>query len=308
MADMTAFFGVKVDDRGHRTGSWSSTTRPRRSSPTPRIRGRKGTSRGGSDESRASGRSWISSKRRSRRRATSSCARCEARLNALRERDAELADEVIAFDDEVDARALERRAAGRVGAGPPDTGRGRPAPRARDPAHQPPPRADGRPVREHREDGEGRAHDRPADADVVVEGFEEMGSRAEEMTRVALESFRLRRSHARGVAGRARRADRPLEPARRRRARPARGGRGAPGVGAAHDRRLSLPRADRRQRGRHRRADRVPRQRRLPRVTSRRRPSACPAAERGQTRGQAPVTVRRDGAREPNAPEISVAR
>ncbi len=112
-------------------------------------------------------------------------------LNALRERDAELADEVIAFDDLVDARAhdVERQVESVL-------------------ARQTPVAGDLRLVLAilhinlHLE--------RMADlcvniakmakvgrtighaADVVVEGFEEMGSRAEEMTRVALESFRQR--------------------------------------------------------------------------------------------------------------------
>lgn len=112
-------------------------------------------------------------------------------LNALRERDAELADEVIAFDDEVDTRALEveRQVESVL-------------------ARQTPVAGDLRlvlailHVNLHLERMAdlcvnvakmakvGRAIG--PDVDVVVEGFEEMGSRAEEMTRVALESFRLR--------------------------------------------------------------------------------------------------------------------
>lgn len=112
-------------------------------------------------------------------------------LNALRERDAELADEVIAFDDEVDTRALEveRQVESVL-------------------ARQTPVASDLRlvlailHVNLHLERMAdlcvnvakmakvGRAIG--PDVDVVVEGFEEMGSRAEEMTRVALESFRLR--------------------------------------------------------------------------------------------------------------------
>ncbi len=112
-------------------------------------------------------------------------------LNALRERDAELADEVIAFDDEVDARALEveRQVESVL-------------------ARQTPVAGDLRlvlailHVNLHLERMAdlcvnvakmakvGRAIGQ--NVDVVVEGFEEMGSRAEEMTRVALESFRRR--------------------------------------------------------------------------------------------------------------------
>jgi phosphate transport system protein len=112
-------------------------------------------------------------------------------LNALREGDAELADEVIAFDDEVDRRAhsVESQV---------ETLLARQAPVASDLRlvlailH----------VNIHLE--------RMADlcvniakmakirrvlspeARLVAEGFEEMGSRAEEMTRIALDSFRRR--------------------------------------------------------------------------------------------------------------------
>jgi phosphate transport system protein len=109
-------------------------------------------------------------------------------LNALRTADAELADEVIAFDDEVDRRAeeVERQAELLI-------------------ARQTPVAGDLRQVLAvlhiniHLE--------RMADLCVniaklsktaralyegsttVIEGFEEMGSRAEEMTRIALDSF-----------------------------------------------------------------------------------------------------------------------
>ena len=112
-------------------------------------------------------------------------------LNALRAHDAELADEVIAFDDEVDRRA--HRVEGQVEALL---------------ARQTPVASDLRlvlailHVNIHLE--------RMADlcvniakmakvgrvlspeAELVVEGFEEMGTRAEEMTRMALGSFRNR--------------------------------------------------------------------------------------------------------------------
>ena len=93
-----------------------------------------------------------------------------------------------------------------------------------------------------------------------------MGERAEEMIRVALDAFANRDLARGGVARRPRRADRPREPARRRAGARARRRPGAAGVGAADGARLALPRADRRPRRRHRRADRVPRDRRVPRV------------------------------------------
>ena len=57
-------------------------------------------------------------------------------LNALREHDPELADEVIAFDDEVDARYFDIEQGIEALLAPPDAGGGRPAARARDPAHR----------------------------------------------------------------------------------------------------------------------------------------------------------------------------
>ena len=87
-----------------------------------------------------------------RRRASSSCARCARALERARAtRDDELADEVIGFDDEIDARYLEIEEGVQDPARAADAGRVRPAARARDPARQPPPRADGRLLRDDRE-------------------------------------------------------------------------------------------------------------------------------------------------------------
>ena len=72
-------------------------------------------------------------------------------LNALARGDDELADEVIGFDDEIDAplpRDRDRRA---VAARAPDAGRDRPPSRPRRAAGQPAPRADGRLLRHGRE-------------------------------------------------------------------------------------------------------------------------------------------------------------
>jgi len=111
-------------------------------------------------------------------------------LNALRANDAELADEVIAFDDEVDgrAKAVEQQV---------ETLLARQAPVATElrrilaVLH----------INIHLERMAdlcvniaklakiARAFHGPA---IVVEGFEEMGSRAEEMTKIALESFQHR--------------------------------------------------------------------------------------------------------------------
>ena len=51
--------------------------------------------------------------------------------------------------------------------------------------------------------------------EALLEGFKEMGERAEQMIRVALRSLEQRDRVGRRVAARARRADRPREPTRR---------------------------------------------------------------------------------------------
>ena len=116
-------------------------------------------------------------------------ARCAG--GAARPARPELADEVIAFDDEVDARYLA------IEAGI-ESLLARQTPVAGDlrlvlamPPRQPPPRADGRLLRDDRQADEARLRDRRRTAK-LIEAFEEMGSRAEEMIRVALDSFRSR--------------------------------------------------------------------------------------------------------------------
>jgi phosphate transport system protein len=116
-------------------------------------------------------------------------------LNTLRQREHELADEVIAFDDEVDARAqsVERQVEMIL-------------------ARQAPVASELRlvlailHVNMHLE----RMADLSVniaklakvsrsvhpDAEVVIEGFEEMGARAEEMTKIAMDSFASRDSTA----------------------------------------------------------------------------------------------------------------
>ena len=177
-------------------------------------------------------------------------------MNALEQRDVELADDVIAFDDEVDRRYSQIQRGDPVAARAADPGRERPAARARDAAREPSPRAHGRLLRDDREADEARRR-RRARADALA-GSRRWASGAEEMIRVALDSFANRDLEARRVARRPGRADRPREPplrrARdraRRRARPAR-------MGPADDARLARARADRRPRRRHRRAGRLP--------------------------------------------------
>ena len=150
------------------------------------------------------------SRRRCTRRAT--CAARPPRcVDALEQRDDELADEVIAFDDDVDERYV------RIEEGIQSLL-----------ARQTPVASDLRlvlailHVNLHLE--------RMADYCVTIaklsklvpevdpsprfiEGFEEMGSRCEEMTRIAIDAFADRDLAAGRVARRARRAHRPGEPA-----------------------------------------------------------------------------------------------
>ena len=164
-------------------------------------------------------------------------------LNALEQQDAELAEEVIAFDDEVDARYLE------ISQGIEQLL-----------ARQTPVAVDLRLVLAvlHINLGLERMADlcvtiakltkltaelRPDET--LVEAFEEMGARAEEMTRVAMRSFAERDAGRRREPCRPRRVDRPRKPPGRQ-ARARTGDRSlAPGMGSADDHRLPLPRADR---------------------------------------------------------------
>ena len=108
------------------------------------------------------------------------------------------------------------------------------------------------------------AHD-----ETILEGFEEMGSRAEEMIRVALDSFRDRNvTHAESLVD----LDEMIDRANRRvvgHVLSLGSDPGPSGMGPPHDPRLPLPRADRRPRRRHRRADGLPRHRGVPRVHGR---------------------------------------
>ena len=100
----------------------------------------------------------------------------------------------------------------------------------------------------------------------LLDGFREMGERAEQMIRVALDSLRDRdQARAESLID----LDELIDRANRRVVKHLLDDRrdgGAARVGAADAARLALPRADRRPRRRHRRADRLPRHRRVPRV------------------------------------------
>ena len=188
-------------------------------------------------------------------------------LNALVQQDDELADEVVAFDDEIDDRYLA------IEEGVQDLL-----------ARQTPVASDLRlvlamlHVNVHLE----RIGDycvtiaklvklapTVAPDRLFTDAFEEMGGRAEEMVKVALDAFAARNVEQAETLVDLDELDRPREPALRParalvRARPE-----AARVGAADDPRLALLRADRRPRRRHRRAGGVHGLGRVPRVHGR---------------------------------------
>src|SRR5437868_2357382 len=166
----------------------SSTTRPRRSSPTRPTSGRRTTSPAGSAEMRTTFQQELDLLEATLQEEGALVLRAlRGAINALEQRDHELADEVIAFDDDVDERYV------RIEEGIQSLL-----------ARQTPVASDLRlvlailHVNLHLE--------RMADYCVTIaklsqlvpevdpgprfiEGFEEMGSRCEEMIRVALDSF-----------------------------------------------------------------------------------------------------------------------
>jgi len=185
-------------------------------------------------------------------------------IRALEERDRELADEVIAFDDQVDSHFLgiEHSIQGLL-------------------ALQTPVARDLRLLLamihinlllERSADGcvtiaklSKLVSDIEPDP-ALVAVLSEMGERAEEMVRVALDSFSQRELEGAVEPRRARRVDRPRESALRRAARGRDGRPGDARMGPADGRRRTDDRADRRPRGGHRRADRVSADGRVPRV------------------------------------------
>ena len=235
VADMTAFFSVDVAESGARAPACSSsTTRPRRSSRTPATNERRTTSPDASARGRAprfrrplpyfgdegaTVRITLQEDLNELQATLHEEADLVLRslrgaVNALVEQDEELADEVIAFDDEVDQRyfAIEEGIQSLL-------------------ARQTPVAIDLRLVL-------AMLHinlhlERMADYCVtiakltklagkvddphptLIEAFEEMGARAEEMIRVAMESFRDRDLEHAETLARDGRADRPCEPARR---------------------------------------------------------------------------------------------
>ena len=123
-----------------------------------------------------------------------------------------------------DRRPLPRGAPGDpVAAGPPGAGGRRPADRRGAAAHHPLRRADGRPVREHRQAGAAvRATRRPKDKD-ILDAIERMGQLARSQVSQAKEAFAGAQRRARPGPRPPGRGDQPAQP----RDLPARGRRSA---------------------------------------------------------------------------------
>ena len=281
VAEMTAFFSLDVQGgRLAATASSSSTTRPRRSSRSRPTSAPRATSPGASDDPmRVTFTEELSQLEAALQEEGDLVLRAlRSALNALARGDEELADEVIRFDDEVDRRYIEIEEGVQSLL-----------------ARQTPVAVDLRfvlavlRVNLHLE--------RMADycvtvakltklmgalnvtGDAIAQSIEDMGQRAEQMIRVAMDSFADARRREGADARRARRAHRPREPQCDRGRALARRHPGGARVRAANAGRLALRRADRRPRRRHRRAGRLPGDRRVPRVH--RRLAPCLSANRG---------------------------
>ena len=153
VADMTAFFSVDVaEDGSGAPASSSSTTRRRRSSRRRPTSAPRTTSQDASVErcGSRSRRSSTSSSRRSQTEGELVLRSLRAAVEAVCSQDVELADEVIAFDDDIDERYLgDQRGSSSCSR---DRRRSRPTSGScSPPARQPPSRADGRPLRHDRE-------------------------------------------------------------------------------------------------------------------------------------------------------------
>ena len=273
VAEMTAFFSLEVEEDGTRHGILVEYDATEKIFTQPVRRADRGL-RHGAVRMRLVPRGARAARGGAAGGGRSRPARAALVANALARGDDELADEVIRFDDEVDRRyiAIEEGVQSLL-------------------ARQTPVAADLRlvlavlRVNLHLE--------RMADycvtvakltklmggldvtGDAILSSIEDMGQRAEQMIRVALDAFADARRRRRRSARRARRADRPREPERDRGRALARRLAGGARVRPAHARRLALRRADRRPRRGHRRAGRVPRHRRVPRVH--RRLAPCPS-------------------------------
>ena len=157
VADMTAFFSLEVTE-ADATASSSSTTRPPRSSPT--LRQADGGLRHRTIRMRVEFQEELHRWRRQLQEESDLVLRSlRGALTALDRSDIELADEVIALRRRGRRGYLRSSRASRS-ARPQTPVASRPAARARDPARQPPPRADGRLLRDDRQAGQ--ADRRPA--------------------------------------------------------------------------------------------------------------------------------------------------
>ena len=182
VADMTAFFSVEVAEGGDRTGSLSSTT-------DSKIFTNPADKRHGGLRHRTNRLGWGRSLFRKKLDQPGACRRRWSRPRALRgasmlaRRDVKLADEVIAFDDEVDASLL-------------DLEQGIESLLAAGTNRRPPPGAGGatrHPAPERMADYSVTiakltklVHSLPSHPP-VTEAFQEMGERAEQMIRTGLD-------------------------------------------------------------------------------------------------------------------------
>ena len=235
-------------------------------------------------------------------------------LNALEQQDEELADEVIAFDDEVDRCYFDI-----------ETGIQSLL------ARQAPAAMDLRLVLAILHDNlhlERMAdycvtvakltklvHDTPPD-ETLTEALEDMGTRAEEMIQTALDSFANRDvESAEALVD----MDELIDAANRRVVHQILSISADPDLrewGLQDAARLTLPRADRRPRGRHRRADGFPRQRPVPRVhgrvalasPGRRRARRTPRRSSRRGRGRCRSSRRRPAGSRTEHPQIAVER
>ena len=276
VADMTAFFGLEVlPDEVATASSWS-TTRPRRSSPA--CGQADGGLRDGTVRMRVTLQQDLDTLQAGLLEEGELVLRAlRGALNALREADGELADEVIAFDDEVDRRYLAVEAGHRGTARAADTRGRRPSARARHAAHEPPSRANGGLLRHDRKADKARRRAQAGAADGA-------GVRGDGLTCRGDDQGRARRVRQPDVdeATSLVELDELIDRANRRVVKQVLAfGSGADGMGRPHAARLALPRADRRPRRRHRRAGCLPGDRGVPRVHGRlasRRPRLSYAA------------------------------
>ena len=159
VADMTAFFSVEVHEDGK--GRHGDPRRVRRDDedlhqPSDQRTEDYVTGRFGCMRVEFQAIASTRSRRASRSRAPSCSRALRGAVDALETQDVELCDEVIAFDDEIDDRYHRIEKSIEETARPAGTGRQRSPARARRAPQLDPPRADRRPVGHHRQADEAR--------------------------------------------------------------------------------------------------------------------------------------------------------